>query len=234
MWYNSNNYPTFKHFVPYVTYTMSEDPSLIACHACDLLLKKPVTSPGKKLICPRCKSTLYHKKIDSVNKVMAISFSGLLLYYPAIFAPLLTLSSAGMTQKGSVFDAFLSFYHQEYYFVAVILFLTSIFFPLFKLSLLLSITIQIKLQIYSRSLPFLFRTANSLDEWSMPDVYLIAILVSIIKISGIATIHYNLGFVSFVFLTIMTRATASAIDSELFWQKVFQLKKSVKGVPANG
>jgi len=163
---------------------------------------------------------------------MAISFSGLLLYIPAIFAPLLTLSTAGLTRKGSIFDAFLSFYHQEYYFVAVILFLTSIFFPLFKLSILLFITVQIKLRLFSQSLPFLFRAAKSLDEWGMPDVYLIAILISIIKISSMATIHYNFGFICFIFLTIMTRATTSTIDPELFWQKIFQMKKNVKGVPA--
>ncbi len=204
---------------------MIDTPPLIACHACDLLLEKPDVATGQQLFCPRCKSQLYQKKTDSVNKVLAISFSGLLLYIPAVFAPLLTLNAAGMNQDGSIFDAFLSFYQQKYYFVAITLFLTSIFFPLFKLSLLLSITVQIKLRLYSRSLPFLFRAANSLDEWGMPDVYLIAIFITIIKISSMASIHYNLGFICFLFLTMMTRATTSALDPEIFWQKIDRMKR---------
>lgn len=208
---------------------MSQPAPLIACHGCDLLLSKTEISTGKKLFCPRCQSPLYQKKIDSVTKVLAISISGLLVYIPAVFLPLLTLDTAGMTQNGSIFDAFFSFYQQQYYFVAVILFLTSILFPLFKLSLLLSVALQLKLRLYSRSLPFLFRSTHYLDEWGMPDVYLIAIFVSIIKISSVASIQYNMGFFCFLFLVLMTRASVSALDPEIFWLKIEQLQSSSNG-----
>jgi paraquat-inducible protein A len=212
---------------------MSQPAPLIACHGCDLLLKKPEISTGKKLFCPRCQTPLYQKKVDSVTKVLAVSISGLLVFYPAVFSPLLTLDAAGMSQEGSIFDAFLSFYNQQYYFVAVILFLTSILFPLFKLSLLLSVALQIKLRIYSRSLPFLFRSAHYLDEWGMPDVYLIALFVSIIKISSMASIHYDIGLLCFLFLVIMTRASVSALDPEIFWLQIEQMKASSTGNTAN-
>ena len=213
---------------------MKQTEKLIACHGCDLLLEKTETPVGKKLFCPRCRSQLYHKKQNTISKVLAISISGLVVYIPAVFSPLLTLHKLGMEQEGSIFQAFLSFYHQQYYFVAVILFLTSIFFPLFKFSLLLSITLQLKFAVYSRSLPFLFRTANSLDEWGMPDVYLIAVLVSIIKISGFATIEYNRGFLCFIILVLMTRAAVSALDPEVFWNTIETMKKHAEGTDSNG
>jgi paraquat-inducible protein A len=208
---------------------MSQPAPLIACHGCDLLLEKIEISPGKKLFCPRCNSPLYQKKIDSVTKVLAIAISGLLVYIPAVFFPLLTLDTAGMSQNGSIFDAFLSFYHQQYYFVAVILFLTSILFPLFKLSLLLSVALQLKLRMSSRSLPFLFRSAHYLDEWGMPDVYLIAIFVSVIKISSVASIQYNMGFFCFLFLVLMTRASVSALDPEIFWLQIEEIQSGSNG-----
>jgi paraquat-inducible protein A len=58
----------------------------------------------------------------------------------------------------------------------------------------------------------------------MPDVYLIAIIVSIIKMHKIATIEYNIGFFCFILLVLMTRATTSALDSECFWQELDKLK----------
>ncbi|MBU1455159.1 MAG: paraquat-inducible protein A [Proteobacteria bacterium] len=187
-------------------------------------MQKVEAPAGKKVYCPRCNTPMYQQKTDSVTKVIAITFSGLIAYTPAIFLPLLTLDAMGMSKSGSIFSAFLSFYHQKYFFVAVMVFLTSIFFPLFKLSLLFSVALQIKLRIYSPSLPYLLRTAHHLDEWGMPEIYLIGVFVTIIKISSMATIHYDLGFFCFLFLVLTTIASASALDSRTFWRDIEQIK----------
>jgi paraquat-inducible protein A len=203
---------------------MNSPSHLIACPGCDLLLKNIEIRNGKKLFCPRCNNILGYKKVHSITKILAISISGLLVYIPAIFFPLLTLKTLGMSQSGSIFDAFLSFYHQKYYFVAVLIFITSVLFPLLKLSLLFSVALQLKIRLYSRSLPFLFRTSHHLDEWGMPDVYLIAVFVSIIKISSLATVEYNIGFFCFIFLVLMTRASVSALDPQVFWEEIEAIK----------
>lgn len=83
---------------------------------------------------------------------------------------------------------------------------------------------QIKLHIYSPSLPYLLRTAHHLDEWGMPEVYLIGILITIIKISSMATIHYDLGFFCFLFLVLMTIASEAALDSRTFWRNIEKMK----------
>lgn len=160
--------------------------------------------------------------------MLAITISGLLVFTPAVFMPLMTLEAIGMTQSGSIFDAFLSFYHQKYYFAAVMLFLTSIFFPLFKLSLLFSVALQLKLRLYTSSLPYLLRTAHHLDEWSMPEIYLIAIFITIIKISSLANIQYNTGFFCFLFLTLTIIASTSALDTRTFWREIEAIKTSPK------
>ncbi len=198
----------------------------IACPACDLLLQKIHIAGGKKLFCPRCQTPLYQNKVDSVSKVLAISMAGLVVYIPAIFMPLLTLNAMGMEQSGSIFDAFLCFYNQQYYLVTILLFFTSVLFPLIRLSILFTVSLQLKIRLYSKSLFFLFRTAHHLDEWGMPDVYLIALIVSIVKIHKVALIEYNLGFYCFIFLVLMTRATSSALDPECFWRELSQLKSS--------
>ncbi len=78
--------------------------------------------------------------------------------------------------------------------------------------------------MYSRSLPFLFRSSHILDEWGMPDVYMIALFVSIIKIESVASIEYNFGFFCFLFLVLMTRAAVSALDPEEFWNEIEKIK----------
>ena len=213
---------------------MDSSIAAIACPGCDLLLKRVESAPGKKLFCPRCNTTLYQKKVDSITKTLAVSISGLLVYVPAVFMPLLTLEAMGIQQYGSIFDAFYTFYQQKYYFVAVLVFITSILFPLLKLSFLFSVALQLKLRMYSRILPFLLRSSHILDEWGMPDVYLIALFVSIIKIKSVASIEYNLGFFCFLFLVLMTRAAASALDPEVFWAELEKIKPSTKAGSDNG
>ncbi len=212
---------------------MNPTTDLIACHGCDLLLTKIEAVAGKKHFCPRCHSVLIHKKVNSINKVLAISISGLIAYIPAIFLPLLTLHTMGMSQSGSIFDAFLSFYNQKYYIVATLVFITSVFFPLLNLSLLFSVSLQLKFRRYSQSLPFLFRAARHLDEWGMPDVYLIALLVTIVKISGIATIDYNIGFFCFIFLVLMARASTSALDPDVFWERIEEISPPPPAIGAH-
>ena len=201
--------------------------SYLACPGCDILLTKPGRlEGGKKLYCPRCNTLLFRTKTDSINKVLATSIAGLLLYPPAIFMPLLTLHTMGMEQSGSVYDAFMSFYHQDYYLVTILLFLTSIIFPLLRLSILFSISLQLKIRLYSKSLFFLFRTVLHLDEWGMVDVYIIAIIVSIIKIIKLGTIDFSVGFFCFIFLVLMTRATSSVLEPETFWKAITELRDS--------
>ena len=212
---------------------MISSSALTACPGCDLLLHKVVPPAGKKVYCPRCNTLLYQRTNNSISKVIAITFSGLLAYVPAVFLPLLSLDAIGMSRNGSIFDAFLSCYHQEYYFVAVMVFLTSIFFPLFKLSLLFSLALQIKLRLYSPILPYLMRTAHHLDEWAMPEIYLIGIFVTIIKINKMATIHYELGFFCFVFLVLTTIASATALDSRTFWRDLEKIKPLSPETPAD-
>ncbi len=211
---------------------MQMNPSnhLTACPACDLLMETISIKQGEKAVCPRCETLLRQAKTHSITKVLAITSSALIAYIPAIFTPLLTLKTMGLAQSGSIFDTFLSFYHQKYYFVAVLVFVTSIFFPLLKLSLLFFVSLQLKIGVYSRSLPLLFRISHYLDEWGMPDVYLIAVCVSIIKVSNLATVEYNIGLFCFIFLVFMTRASVSALDTHLFWNTIENMKKKLRHI----
>jgi paraquat-inducible protein A len=63
---------------------------LTACHACDLLIEKQPVLPGSKTVCPRCGSTIEDPKADTVNKTLAVVITGLTLWWPANFMPILT------------------------------------------------------------------------------------------------------------------------------------------------
>ncbi len=200
----------------------------IACPGCDLLLKNIVPQKGQKISCPRCNTLLYKDKNNSVTKVLAISSSGLMVFIPAIFLPLMTLSSFGLHQKGSIYDTFVTFYKQGFFFVAIMLFLTSIFFPLLKISLLFSISLLLKIRWYSPGLPYLLRFVHHLDEWAMSEIYLLGIFITIIKVYNMAEIHFDTGFFCFLFLVLSTISSSSAFDHHRFWHEIESMQQSIK------
>ena len=193
---------------------------LIACNGCDLLLEHVEVEPGLALFCPRCGKKLQAPKKNSVDKTLALSITALLLYLPAAFMPLMTLDTLGFEESGSIVDGVVRLYDRGYLFVSLLVLLTSLLFPLVKLSLLFVVSLSFKLKRYPDSLPLLMRSFHHLDRWGMLEVYLIGILVTIIKMYHLANIHYDIGFFCFVGLLLATLCSSTAMDEHLFWDLI--------------
>jgi paraquat-inducible protein A len=194
--------------------------NLLACPDCDLLLEHKHIEPGEKACCPRCGHILHAPKNNSVDKTLALALTGLLLFIPANFLPIMTLDTMGLKQAGSVFDSIRVIYEADYFFVAFMVAVTGLVFPLVKLSLLFYVSLHLKLKRYPHDLPIFIRFYKHLDEWGMLEVYMLGILVSIIKLHHMAHIHYDLGFVCFIGLLFIALCSSSSMDEHEFWQRI--------------
>ena len=65
---------------------------LVACHECDLLMRKPELAEGQLAECPRCGHDLYHHRSQVVRRSLALVIAALLLYVPANFLPIMQLN----------------------------------------------------------------------------------------------------------------------------------------------
>ncbi len=192
--------------------------SITACPDCDLLLSGVGhVLPKTTLKCPRCHCILLKPKHNTITRTLALSLTGLLLYFPAMFLPLLTFKTLGMSESGSVLSSIFSFFLQDYYVTASISLLAVLVLPFVKLSLLAGITYSVKIKHYSPQLPTLFRFYLHLDEWGMLEVYLIGILITIIKMSPTVEILYGPGFFFFIGLVLLTLKSSLALDKNYIW-----------------
>lgn len=192
------------------------------CPGCDLILATaPVPVPqGCRLQCPRCHTRVRTPKKDTVSRTLALSLTGLLLFYPAHYMLLLTFDVLGMQDHGSVFDSFRVLVRQQYSLVAVTVILTAQIFPLLKLGLLFLLSLGTAGKIMVRRLPALLRWYQHLEEWGMSEVYLIGILVTVIKMGHTARISYEIGFACFAGLALIMVSTALAFDRDFFWDRL--------------
>ena len=198
---------------------------VVACPDCDKLLEKQNIPDGKVVHCPRCGSLLHTTVHNSLQKSIALSLAGLVIYIPAITLPIMTFTVAGLKGSGSVVDAMLALFESNYYFVGLMVLLVSIVFPLLKLGLLFLSSVSIAAGHVSRFVIGMFRLYKHLSEWGMVEVYMLGILVSIIKMYSMAMIHYDIGLFCFIGLVILTVWSSTVVDDQRFWILIEQQQK---------
>jgi len=204
---------------------------LILCPDCDLLLASVEPSPGHTVRCPRCGARLHKWKQNSIEKTMALSLTGLLLYLPANFMPLLTFDVLGTDISASLFTSTMSMFEQGQYTVGTMVVLSGFIFPQVILSLLFFVSFGLHYGWRLPWMPQFLRWYHQLSEWAMTDIYLIAVLITIIKMSHSAEILYNAGFYCLIGLVLATIAGQSTLDRHLFWS-MLEPKKAPE-LPAN-
>jgi paraquat-inducible protein A len=192
-----------------------------ACHACDLLVYNTDVSPGEKAICPRCGSSLYQTKENTVNNTLALVITGLFLLYPAISLPIMEMTIIGDMSFNTLLNAVIEIYKSGYYWIAFMVLFTSILTPAAKLVVLL----HIKFKRHTKLLPLLFRYYVKLDVWEMLDVYMIAMLVSVIKLFDIAAIKGGWGLYCFVGLLLISILVTVKLDKKQIWECIEDLCK---------
>jgi paraquat-inducible protein A len=198
---------------------------LTACHACDLLIEKHHILPGSKAACPRCRTSIYEPKADTVNKTLAVVITGLILFVPAISLPILTMTILGKTSVNTLVEGVIGMYLEGFYLVSFMVLALSIVVPFLKLFLLLIVLLKVKLHFCSKYLPGLFRFFGRLDSWDTVAVYMLAILVAVVKLVDLAKIHAGAGLYCFVGLLLANTLASTMLDKKQVWETIEELCK---------
>lgn len=199
---------------------------ITVCPECDLVVAlAPLDVPlDSQLICPRCKCRLRIPQKNSVNRTLALSLAGLLLFAPAHFMFLLQLEALGIFDRGTVYDSIVALYQQKYFLVALAVLCTAILIPLAKLLLLFIVSLCLSLRVRLRPLAFLFRSYCHIEEWGMTEIFLIGILITVVKMNPTAAISYETGFFAFAGLTLLLVCSVCTLDRHDYWERIEKLQ----------
>jgi len=204
------------------------------CPGCDMIIATtPVKVPfDSDLVCPRCKYKVLNPKKDTLNRTLALSLTGLLLFIPAHFMLLLQLEALGFLDQGTVIDSMTAVYKQRYFFVSLMVLITAVLIPLIKLLLIFIVSLSLVNDKFTWKLPTLFRWYCHIEEWGMTEVFLLGILITIIKMSHTADISFEIGFFSFVGLSLALVGSVFTLDKHYYWLMIEKLKRAEKNTDA--
>ena len=195
--------------------------SIIACHDCDLLYELPPLQEGSVAKCSRCGAVLQRHKRDSLNRTLAWTIAGLILFVVANAFPFLDLKKGDLIRQTTLITGVMELYKQGMRSVAVVVFLTSILFPAVQLAGLLYLLLPLKVKLLPWWKPAsVFRFIQRIHPWAMMEVFMIGILVSMVKLGKLAKVVPGISIYSFAILIFVLAAAASSLDPHLIWDRL--------------
>ena len=198
--------------------------SLMACHECDLLHHIKPLPDGGVAQCIRCGAVLYRQKRDSLDRTLALTIAGLILFVVANTYPFLALKSGGLVQRTTLITGTKELYAQGMEILALLVLFTSILAPLVHLVGMLYVLLPLKFNRLPRNLHRVFRFVQSLQPWGMLEVFMLGILVSVVKLAKMAKIVPGIALFAFLVLIFVMAASSASLDPHLIWKRWEQSK----------
>ena len=195
--------------------------SLIACHECDLLHRIPAhEGPRRVSRCRRCNAMLHRGVENSIERTLALTLAGMVLFVVANSFPFLAFKLQGQETQTTLISGVVDLYHQGKWEISILVLLTTIVVPLIQLLIQLYVFLPLKFNRVPWNMATVFRFTQSLSPWSMMEVFLIGIIVAIVKLVGMAQIVPGLALWSFALLIVTLAAAAANLDSRVVWGRV--------------
>ena len=193
---------------------------LTLCHACDLPSRVGNVPAGGTARCPRCGSVVYRRIRDSLDRTLALALAGLFLFIAANAFPFLEMKMQGSVTHTTLSTGVRALYEQDTPIVASLVLLTTIVAPFLQISSLIFVLGPLRLGMRIPGQARVFRLLRRVQPWSMMEVFIMGILVSLVKLLGMAQIVPGIALWSFVLLIPVLAAATSALDAEWVWRRV--------------
>ncbi|MCA9183758.1 MAG: paraquat-inducible protein A [Planctomycetales bacterium] len=198
---------------------MQPNSTLKACHCCGLVHEVLPLDRDQEARCVRCRSRIDSGRRHggrSSARCFAAALGGLVLYLPAILLPILDIEKMGHHHATSLLGGTLDLIAHGSTLVGLIVLVFSIILPLVKLLALLELS-RIGLT-HRQHRAWTYRVVEWTGRWSMMDVLLLALLVSLVKLGELLTFHIGPALIAFVMCVLMSMIASIMFDPHAIWE----------------
>lgn len=193
-----------------------EHDNLIACHECDALFSKPRLVGRTVARCPRCGATLYRGVSRKLDSICAMTLAALITFIIAQAFPIVELETNGITSQTTLFGALVALWGEDMQIVAVMVFCSTILFPLTELVALLYVLIPLRAGYVPVAFNRVLRAIQFVRPWGMIEVFMLGVLITIVKMVSLARVIPEAALFAFGVLTLMI-AVVLTFDPRVLW-----------------
>lgn len=188
---------------------------LAGCRVCGRV------SDGAAKHCPRCGSGFVSRDLE-LQTVWAWLIAGLVCYVPANLYPmLLTQTLTSGKAENTILQGVIELLKHHEYSVAGIVFFASVVVPIGKFIAItfLALSLRRRATLSNHNRHKLLHVVEFIGRWSMIDVFVVAILSSLVQLGSVAQINPGPAAVSFALSVVFTMRAAQCFDPRLIWEK---------------
>src|SRR6185369_16353779 len=138
-----------------------------------------------------------------------IILAALIMYVIAQCSPIVELDVNGNVSRATLLGAITVLWREHMQLVASAVFLFTILLPAVELLSLLHVTLALALGHKPKLFNVLLRTVHLARRWGMTEVLMIGILITIVKMTSLATVVLQPGLFAFGGLTLMLAIVVS-------------------------
>ena len=197
---------------------MKPQPNLLVCDACDALYTRPALADDAVARCVRCGTSLGRGHRITLGGQLALAIAALVLLVIANLSPLVALDLRGQHTDATLLECVRITWQAGEHVVALLAVGTAFVFPLALIVLRLYVLGPLAAGVRPRGFVVAMRMLRWVTQWSMVEVFMLGVLISVVRSAGLARADVQPGL--FAYAGVMLLLTASiASGQRRLWQR---------------
>ncbi|MGH8180064.1 MAG: paraquat-inducible protein A [Steroidobacteraceae bacterium] len=190
----------------------------IACTDCGTLQDIPPLPWGAIAICPTCDNRLERTNGRSINGALACASATFVLLFPANLLPIMHVSMLGMTRESRLATGVVTLWQHHWVLVALLVAAFAVILPFVRFGLLSLVLTLLQLGRRPRWLGRAFRWSLHLDQWAMPDVFLLGCAVGYSRIAAVMPVKIGWGGICVILAAFLCMLSRASLDTRAVWR----------------
>ena len=191
--------------------------SLIVCEECGLAHRWHPLGHGAVARCSRCDAVIARSHRLSIDAILALTVAAAAAYLVAVNAPLLTLTLRGPSESATLIDAIVNAWQEGEQLVAIVAAVTALVAPAAFVALRLYVLFPLSVGIKPPGFAWAVRGLHQADRWNMVEVFTVGVLLSLVRLAGLADASPGPGLFALGALTVLFASIESAGLKHLWW-----------------
>jgi paraquat-inducible protein A len=193
--------------------------SLLICEHCDTVYRRLPLARGDVARCARCHAVLERHQRISLNAMLALVLTVVVVFVQANVWPIITLAFNGEQIHTTLWGIIIMMWQEHSQVVAVLAAATLFFFPLCKMLLLGWLLVYGRVGRRAPGFRPLMVTLHYIAPWTMSEVFVLGMLVSIVKAHLYFDVTADAGAFAYAALAVLI-TIFSGIDLRQLWEKI--------------
>ena len=192
--------------------------ALVVCEQCGMAHRWRPLQRGLIARCSRCEAVLGRGHRFHLPTVLALTVTAAVAFGIGISTDVLSLHFRGAAKSATLPQAIVATWGEGQQLIATVAAITALVAPALFILLRLYILVPLSTGRVPSGFAFCVRALHHASRWNMVEVFTIGVLLSLVRLSGLADAAPGPGLFALGIVTLLFAAIESAGTKHLWWQ----------------